>query len=88
MKAIIQNKNCPVIINVNIGTIVKGAIDDLDRILRILHTLDIPKERWNYFITPSIENKLTLQIKYLINSNAEWLLDQKILCPTILRHMI
>jgi histidine decarboxylase len=42
-----KNKDRPVIINVNIGTTVKGAVDNLDRILRILKTLDIPRERFH-----------------------------------------
>ncbi len=44
---IAKNKDRPVIINVNIGTTVKGAVDNLDRILRILKTLDIPRERYH-----------------------------------------
>lgn len=31
-----ENKGRPAIINVNIGTTVKGAVDNLDRILRVL----------------------------------------------------
>jgi histidine decarboxylase len=42
-----KNRDRPVIINVNIGTTVKGAVDDLDRILRILKMLDIPRERYH-----------------------------------------
>lgn len=33
---LLQNPGKPAIVNVNIGTTVKGAIDDLDRILRTL----------------------------------------------------
>lgn len=42
-----KNRDRPVIINVNIGTTVKGAVDNLDRILRILNTLRIPRERYH-----------------------------------------
>jgi histidine decarboxylase len=42
-----QNREYPAIINVNIGTTVKGAVDNLDRILRILETLEIPRERFH-----------------------------------------
>lgn len=42
-----KNRDRPVIINVNIGTTVKGAVDNLDRILRILNTLNIPRERYH-----------------------------------------
>jgi histidine decarboxylase len=42
-----QNREYPAIINVNIGTTVKGAVDNLDRILRILQTLEIPRERFH-----------------------------------------
>jgi len=42
-----RNRDRPAIINVNIGTTVKGAVDNLDRILRILKTLNIPRERFH-----------------------------------------
>ena len=42
-----KNIDRPVIINVNIGTTVKGAVDNLDRILRILNNLNIPRERYH-----------------------------------------
>jgi len=42
-----KNRDRPAIINVNIGTTVKGAVDNLDRILRILKTLEIPRERFH-----------------------------------------
>jgi len=45
-EAIDRNRDRPVIMNVNIGTTVKGAVDNLDRILRILKNLDIPRERF------------------------------------------
>ena len=44
---IAKNRDRPVIMNVNIGTTVKGAVDNLDRILRILKTLGIPRERYH-----------------------------------------
>ncbi|CAO2835812.1 unnamed protein product [Amaranthus hypochondriacus] len=34
---LLQNKHKPAIINLNIGTTVKGAIDDIDRVLKILN---------------------------------------------------
>jgi histidine decarboxylase len=43
-----KNLDKPVILNVNIGTTVKGAVDNLDRILRILKQLNVPRE--NYYI--------------------------------------
>jgi len=45
-QAIQDNRDRPVILNVNIGTTVKGAVDNLDRILRMLKQLDIPRERF------------------------------------------
>jgi len=42
-----DNKDRPAIINVNIGTTVKGAVDNLDRILRLLKSLNIPRERYH-----------------------------------------
>ena len=45
-QAIERNRDKPVILNVNIGTTVKGAVDNLDRILRILQALKIPREQF------------------------------------------
>jgi histidine decarboxylase len=45
-ESIQKNRDKPVIINVNIGTTVKGAVDNLDRILRILQQLQIPREQF------------------------------------------
>lgn len=45
-KELDKNREFPAIINVNIGTTVKGAVDNLDRILGILKMLDIPRERF------------------------------------------
>ena len=42
-----KNRDYPAIINVNIGTTVKGAVDDLDRIIAILEDLNIPRERFH-----------------------------------------
>jgi histidine decarboxylase len=44
--AIRKNSHRPVILNVNIGTTVKGAVDNLDRILRILKQEQIPREKF------------------------------------------
>jgi histidine decarboxylase len=41
-----RNRERPVILNVNIGTTVKGAVDNLDRIIDILRILEIPRERF------------------------------------------
>jgi histidine decarboxylase len=46
-RALDKNRDKPAIINVNIGTTVKGAVDSLDRILNILQALDIPRERYH-----------------------------------------
>ena len=45
-EALATNRDTPVILNVNIGTTVKGATDDLDRIVNILRRLEIPRERF------------------------------------------
>lgn len=42
-----KNKDKPAIINVNIGTTVKGAVDNLDRILRILKNLGFTRDRFH-----------------------------------------
>jgi histidine decarboxylase len=44
--AIQENADRPVILNVNIGTTVKGAVDNLDRILRILKQQKISRDRF------------------------------------------
>lgn len=41
-----RNREFPVILNVNIGTTVKGAVDNLDRIIDMLKMLDIPRDRY------------------------------------------
>lgn len=46
-KEIAINRDKPAIINVNIGTTVKGAVDNLDKILQIFKDLDIPRERYH-----------------------------------------
>jgi len=45
-EAIGNNRDRPVILNVNIGTTVKGAVDNLDRILRTLSRQQVPRERF------------------------------------------
>lgn len=40
------NKNRPAIINVNIGTTVKGAVDNLDRVINILTTTGYTEDRF------------------------------------------
>jgi len=42
-----QNRDKPAIINVNIGTTVKGAVDNLDRILRILKNQGFTRDRFH-----------------------------------------
>jgi histidine decarboxylase len=42
-----KNKHRSAIINVNIGTTVKGAVDNLDRILRILKNLGFTRDRFH-----------------------------------------
>lgn len=45
---ILKNKDKPVIINANIGTTVKGAVDNIDGIIGVLKQINIPRSR--YFI--------------------------------------
>jgi len=42
-----KNRDRDIILNVNIGTTVKGAVDNLDRILRILNMLNIPRSQFH-----------------------------------------
>jgi len=44
--ALAENKDKPAILNVNIGTTVKGAVDDLDRILAILKDTGYAEDRF------------------------------------------
>lgn len=43
---LIKNSDKPAILNVNIGTTVKGAVDDLDRILDILKRTGYAEDRF------------------------------------------
>lgn len=75
-----KNKDKPVIINVNIGTTVKGAVDDINGIIDVLNHLDIPRDR--YFIHCDgalfammlpfleIENKISISFEMPIDSIA------------------
>ena len=75
-----KNKDKPIIINVNIGTTVKGAVDNIDGVIGVLKQLNIPRER--YFIhcdgalfammLPFLEikNKLTVDFTMPIDSIA------------------
>jgi len=45
---ILKNKDKPVIINANIGTTVKGAVDNIDGIIGVLKQIGIPRDK--YFI--------------------------------------
>eukprot|EP01006_Ploeotia_vitrea_P050480 TRINITY_DN67468_c0_g1_i1.p2 TRINITY_DN67468_c0_g1~~TRINITY_DN67468_c0_g1_i1.p2 ORF type:complete len:466 (+),score=256.60 TRINITY_DN67468_c0_g1_i1:59-1456(+) len=54
----------PVIINVNCGTTVKGAVDDLDRILRLLNDLEIPEERFYIHVDGALQATMLPFIKH------------------------
>lgn len=45
-KCITENKHRPAIVNVNIGTTVKGAVDDLDRVIDILKECGFDEDRF------------------------------------------
>ena len=69
---ILKNKDKPIIINANIGTTVKGAVDNIDGIIGVLKQINIPRER--YFIhcdgalfammLPFLERKNKLSISF------------------------
>lgn len=73
-----QNRDKPAIINVNIGTTVKGAIDNLDRVLDILARLEIPRERFHIhcdgalfaLMMPFIDNAASVSFEKPIDSIA------------------
>ena len=64
-KEIINNIDKPIIININIGTTVKGAVDDLDEILLLLNKLNIPRNK--YFI--HCDGALFAMILQFLNKN-------------------
>ncbi|KAF3776192.1 hypothetical protein EJ110_NYTH48902 [Nymphaea thermarum] len=43
---LLQNKDKPAIINVNIGTTVKGAVDDLDLVIKTLEETGFGRDRF------------------------------------------
>lgn len=45
-EALVKNSKFPAILNVNIGTTVKGAVDDLDKILKILEEAGYKEDRF------------------------------------------
>jgi histidine decarboxylase len=45
-EALIKNKDRPAILNVNIGTTVRGAVDDLDRVLDVLEAAGFSEDRF------------------------------------------
>lgn len=45
-KEILKNKEKPVIINANIGTTVKGAVDNINGIIEILKEVEIPRNKY------------------------------------------
>ncbi|GLI60631.1 hypothetical protein VaNZ11_002828 [Volvox africanus] len=44
--ALIANQGKPAVLNLNIGTTVKGAVDDLDRVLEVLKEAGYPEDRF------------------------------------------
>ena len=85
-----RNKDKPVIINVNIGTTVKGAVDNIDGIIGVLKQMNIPRER--YFIhcdgalfammLPFLERKNDLTIDFTMPIDSIAISGHKFLgCP-------
>ena len=77
---ILKNKNKPVIINANIGTTVKGAVDNIDGIIGVLKQINIPREQYYIHCDGALfammlpflerENKLSINFKMPIDSIA------------------
>lgn len=85
-----KNKDKPVIINVNIGTTVKGAVDNIDGIIGVLKQLNIPRK--NFFIhcdgalfammLPFLERKNDLSIDFNLPIDSIAISGHKFLgCP-------
>ena len=85
-----KNKDKPVIINVNIGTTVKGAVDNIDGIFGVLKQLDVPRDK--FFIhcdgalfammLPFLERKNSLSIDFNMDIDSIAISGHKFLgCP-------
>lgn len=85
-----KNKDKPVIINANIGTTVKGAVDNIYGIIGVLKQLNIPRE--NFFIhcdgalfammLPFLERKNSLSIDFNMEIDSIAISGHKFLgCP-------
>eukprot|EP01027_Heterolobosea_sp_BB2_P009989 GEZU01014707.1.p1 GENE.GEZU01014707.1~~GEZU01014707.1.p1 ORF type:complete len:269 (+),score=145.96 GEZU01014707.1:286-1092(+) len=71
---LVANKHVPAILNLNVGTTVKGAIDDIDRVIEILERNDI-KEHYIHcdgalsgMMLPFIDNAMEISFKKKIDS--------------------
>jgi len=77
---ILKNIDKPVIINVNIGTTVKGAVDNIDGIIGVLKQLNIPRNKYYIHCDGAlfammlpfleIENKISVSFEMPIDSIA------------------
>ena len=85
-----KNKDKPVIVNANIGTTVKGAVDNIYGIIGVLKQLNIPRE--NFFIhcdgalfammLPFLERKNNLSIDFNLEIDSIAISGHKFLgCP-------
>lgn len=85
-----KNKDKPVIINVNIGTTVKGAVDNIDGIFGVLKQLDVPRDK--FFIhcdgalfammLPFLDRKNSLSIDFNMDIDSIAISGHKFLgCP-------
>jgi histidine decarboxylase len=85
-----KNKDKPVIININIGTTVKGAVDNIDGILGVLKQLNIPRERYYIhcdgalfaMMLPFLESANSVTVDFTMNIDSIAISGHKFLgCP-------
>lgn len=85
-----KNKDKPVIINVNIGTTVKGAVDNIDGIIGVLKQINIPRERYYIhcdgalfaMMLPFLERKNILTVDFTMPVDSIAISGHKLLgCP-------
>ena len=85
-----KNKDKPIIINANIGTTVKGAVDNIDGIFGVLKQLDVPRDK--FFIhcdgalfammLPFLDRKNSLSIDFNMDIDSIAISGHKFLgCP-------
>ena len=78
------NKDKPAIVNVNIGTTVKGAVDDLDRVLEILNEEGFDEDRFYIHCDGALFGLMVSKWCTLFhNCTARWLMIPLSICADL-----